>query len=429
MKTVVIADDLTGANDTGVQFATKGYSTSVLLNYDMTSQIDVEVVVYDTDSRSLAHDEAYKRVYNMCLRIKQDYHCDLIYKKVDSTLRGNIGAEMDAVYHAFRPDFIVFAPSFPQFGRTIEKGVIHVNDTPLNESNISNDPKNPMKLSYIPDIVKAQSIKFMKLIELVELRGDPDILRKKIASYREANIPYLLFDAQTIDDIARIVSIMNSTDHRIVWSGSAALAKELASINTTREKSEEKLILVEGPACIVIGSINSQSHLQLDRVLQDPNVIGFKINPTELLINHPQEKNRILEQVSHIFTIASKDIVLYLSSETSDVEKAKRVGESLGLSANEISNLISQRLGEISTEMIKIYDLRKLVLAGGDTAKQVCISLGAQEIELIGEVETGVPIGRVANEKDMFIISKAGGLGTLNVLKNALKVFRGVMAI
>ena len=62
MKFAIIADDLTGANDTGVQFARRGLVTSVLLQPDQKLAEDLDVVVIDTDSRSLSQEEAYRKV-------------------------------------------------------------------------------------------------------------------------------------------------------------------------------------------------------------------------------------------------------------------------------------------------------------------------------------------------------------------------------
>lgn len=62
MKLAIIADDLTGANDSGVQLARHGLKTSVLFDMDEDHITKYDAVVFDTDSRSIAAEKAYERV-------------------------------------------------------------------------------------------------------------------------------------------------------------------------------------------------------------------------------------------------------------------------------------------------------------------------------------------------------------------------------
>ena len=97
IKLAAIADDLTGANDTALQFAKRNIKSCVKINFandDFTQ--DKDVIVIDSDSRDLNANEAYEKVHDICSAIKQ-YDIRCIYKKIDSTLRGNIGAEIKAV--------------------------------------------------------------------------------------------------------------------------------------------------------------------------------------------------------------------------------------------------------------------------------------------------------------------------------------------
>ncbi|MBW7460650.1 four-carbon acid sugar kinase family protein, partial [Paenibacillus sepulcri] len=121
MEFAMIADDLTGANDSGVQLAASGYSASVLFRLDEEAPGSVDAVVLNTDSRADSPQTAYAKVRNAADYVSR-LSAGIVYKKLDSTLRGNIGAELDAVYDAFKPDFIVLAPAYPGNGRTTENG-------------------------------------------------------------------------------------------------------------------------------------------------------------------------------------------------------------------------------------------------------------------------------------------------------------------
>ena len=114
---LIIADDFTGALDTGVQFAARGIRTQVVLDteIDFASQ-NAEVLVIDTETRHLPADKAYDIVYQLTKRcLKTDIH--YIYKKTDSALRGNIGAELAALLDASGCRQLPFLPAFPQLNR------------------------------------------------------------------------------------------------------------------------------------------------------------------------------------------------------------------------------------------------------------------------------------------------------------------------
>ena len=93
---MVLADDLTGACDTAVKFASGDGSVRLVLS-DLRSAAaesgPTGVLAYSTESRALASVEAYRRTRDAA----QATGCRPIYKKVDSTLRGNVGAEIDAL--------------------------------------------------------------------------------------------------------------------------------------------------------------------------------------------------------------------------------------------------------------------------------------------------------------------------------------------
>ncbi|MFB6198011.1 MAG: four-carbon acid sugar kinase family protein, partial [Halobacteriaceae archaeon] len=109
---LIIADDLTGAMDTGHQFAARGYRTT--LNTHLADQgPDTEVRIIDTDSRTTSPETAYKTVFS----VMQDTSAEIIYKKIDSTLRGNVATEAAAVLDNQNPEFAVVAPAFPAHNR------------------------------------------------------------------------------------------------------------------------------------------------------------------------------------------------------------------------------------------------------------------------------------------------------------------------
>ena len=101
-KLLVIADDFTGGLDTGVQFARQGITTRVMVNPDEAGdwwESDSQVLVAVTESRHLPPEAAYAVVFRIVAEAKRA-GISYIYKKTDSALRGNIGAELSAALAA-----------------------------------------------------------------------------------------------------------------------------------------------------------------------------------------------------------------------------------------------------------------------------------------------------------------------------------------
>ncbi|XEC95924.1 four-carbon acid sugar kinase family protein [Paenibacillus tarimensis] len=427
MKIAVIADDLTGAGDTGIQLGKKGMAVSVLLDIRQTASAAADAVVFDTDSRSVPKTEAYRRVQAVCSWIRQLQEIDLVYKKIDSTFRGNIGTEMDSVYDAFQPDFVVLAPSYPRFGRIVKNGQLFVHGIPLHETDTAKDPKNPVTLSSIPELVRQQTARRLAAIPLAALRGDREQMSRMLKLYKEEGTAYLLFDAENETDLKTIVSIFRREEYKVVWSGSAGLADALSGQwNSGSQGKNDVLSPAGGRVLTVVGSVSTCSRIQLERVLRRPDVHGIKMCSN--LILKDEERRKEMERIAGIAEAIplseQKHIVLYSSGSPHEVREAVDTGARLGMNAGEVSSSVSRALGEAAARIIAAQRLRNLVLTGGDTARQVLLQLGASEIELIDEVEPGIPVGRLSGEDSCFVITKAGGFGNDDSLNNAIDILK-----
>ena len=159
IKLFIIADDFTGALDTGVQLASAGANVLVRMDYNFNlAELpeDVEVVVVNTESRHLGPGEAYDIVYDVVERAVR-HGVPHIYKKTDSGLRGNIGAELSAALDASGRSELDFVPAFPQMNRLTIAGVQYIDGIPVAKSVFGTDPFNPVKHSALEDIIGYQS--------------------------------------------------------------------------------------------------------------------------------------------------------------------------------------------------------------------------------------------------------------------------------
>ncbi|BDG49072.1 four-carbon acid sugar kinase family protein [Parageobacillus sp. KH3-4] len=430
-KLAIIADDLTGASDSGVQFARKGLVTQVLFDLTgLSGEREVEVIVVDTDSRALPALDAYQKVQDAAKTL-QEMGFNQLYKKIDSTLRGNIGAEIDAIYDAIKPTFMIIAPGYPKNGRTIYKGYHFLHDTLLHETELSRDPKCPIKESYVPRLIAKQTDRPIGLIDYQTLRLGFDKVKEQLDRYRANGIPYIIFDSLSEEDLQRIVRYVCRINEKVVWVGSAGLANYLPEAEAYRLQKSKKAAMIEPnerPILLVVGSVSQVSRRQLDRALSLKNVKGIQVDSVKLVSDN-QSRYEEMEKAFHQAENWAKQgyhIALYSSASPNEIKQVQAIGEANGWSTIEISNFIAQNLGEISATLINKGYFGAMILTGGDTAKYVCNNIGATGFELLDEVEPGVPIAKLIHESKMYTVTKAGAFGSENTFIQAIHQLQGV---
>jgi uncharacterized protein YgbK (DUF1537 family) len=145
---LAIADDLTGALEVGAKFSGCGLPSAVAAPGSVPPE--APVVVIDTETRHLSGREAEQVVYE-----RATYAARILYKKTDSTLRGNIAAELRALQRRYGPSRIAYVGAYPALGRTVRGGVLYVDGVPVSDTGFGRDPLNPVLDSRIRTVVDA----------------------------------------------------------------------------------------------------------------------------------------------------------------------------------------------------------------------------------------------------------------------------------
>lgn len=424
MRISVISDDLTGASDCGGQLVRFGLKVSVVVQEHSEKNNDYDAVIYNTDSRSVTGVEAYERVKKVCDTIKSGF-VDMVYKKIDSTMRGNIGVEINAIYDAFSPDFVIIAPAFPVNGRKVVNGIHYLNSVKLENTEVAKDPKTPVRDSEIKRLIENQSKRKVEHISFQEIHQGYDKIVEKLVSFKKNQVSYITVDSVLESDLEKLVELIHKTDFSVVWVGSAGLMKYLPEIYGMKQIPKAlPLPIHREPVLLVVGSVSETGRTQLQHLLKYSDTVGLEMNSAKVLQDEnlkETELMRILSEAKEAI-LQRKNVVLYSSNNVNETHK---IGESLGYDAVKISNIISMRLGEFAKEMIHNHDLRYLFLTGGDTAQQVFLQLNANEFILRDEVESGVPLGRVYTDREFFIVTKAGNFGSKEVMLKALHKLHG----
>ena len=200
---LVIADDLTGACDSAVHFAAAGLRTVATLAGKRAPD-GAEVVAFSTESRDVDFVEAARRLEALSAKA---HRSGVIFKKIDSTLRGNSGAEIVAAVDVFACEAAVVNPAFPAMGRVVENGCLRVT---------TDATFQPVEIGGWLRAHGAEACRH------VEPGG--------IAAALDAGVRFVSLDAVCQEDLVRVAAEAMAVRRRILWAGSAGLAAALASI-------------------------------------------------------------------------------------------------------------------------------------------------------------------------------------------------------
>ncbi|MDF2814866.1 MAG: hypothetical protein K0Q81_1066 [Paenibacillus sp.] len=426
----IIADDLTGASDSGVQFARKGLDTQVVfdLKHFSTDIQDIHTVVLDTDSRSVPSQTAFEKALQAAIVVHKAGFKH-VYKKMDSTLRGNLGSELDAVLDTIQVDFAVVAPAFPKIGRTTSNGVHYLNGVPIDQTEIARDPKSPVKESDLVKLFTSQSKRKVGLIPLDILHAGKEQVINKIEALLQDHMEIIVFDAMMEEDMQQIAEIIAGSDYRVLWAGSAGLADYLpAALSFPVSNSKPQALPVSNkPVLLVAGSISKVTRNQVSIYNEDPLVRAVELDTVKMITSDEgsiQETERCRNELLAAIA-AGSDASLYASSSPEQVQSSKDAGAVRGIDPTEVSNRIANILGEIASGLIQQVELQGVILTGGDTAKAVCRHLGVSGIQLIREIEPGIPLGKLVGNTSLWVVTKAGAFGNDNSLSHAKQALKG----
>lgn len=424
IKLAVIADDLTGANDTAVQFAKHHIRSCVKMDFDQEAlnQEDNDVVVIDTDSRDIAADLANRRVREVCELLKSNGVVN-IYKKVDSTLRGNLGAEIEAVAEVFSSEVVIIAPAFPSNRRTTIGGYHLLDCIPIELTEIAYAPKSPVKESRVVELLKKQTGAKIGLIPLYIIIKGEAAIKAAIKRHLAERTKWLVFDTATDEDLRAIVNAARGYK-KILWVGSAGLADCLPQVYEWSPYHADEVEDKNGKVLIISGSVSKITQRQIAEVLTLDNVGLVKLDIAAMFDNREAEVSRCVTSVKE-FAEQDKHVVLAGCIGDEDVEAAIKSGGIHGMGNAEVSERMACVLAEISKALTDVK-WAGMVLTGGDTAIHVCRALAAGAIDVLAEVAVGIPLGRLRGGvcNGLRVITKAGAFGEKDSFVRAIQAIQ-----
>lgn len=418
----VIADDLTGAGDTGVQFAQAGLQTRALMgDWSGPSAQGADLVVINTESRALSSEAAYEAVSRAASRLRS-VGARPVYKKIDSTMRGPVGAYVDAVLDVFEQPMAVVCPAFPDNGRVVVGGCLLVGGQPAARTPVGQDPVAPVRESSLPALLAAQSRRPVHHVGTDQLDRGAEALGRHLAGLSRNGDSIVVIDAISDNDLQAIVKATEPMRERVLLVGSAGLAQPLARELAAERQGVDDVQRQRG-ALVVVGSVNPVSREQMARLGEASGVEFVSLDVTALMQDDAAWQRSVDEARAAVRQAASagRIVVLTTPGERADIDAAQKAGVARGMSPGQVAARIAEALGSVAVAALDEAPMVGVVVTGGDTAQAMLDLLQADGIDLVSEVLPGIPFGRIhgGQRPGLQIVTKAGGFGGPDALLRA----------
>lgn len=418
VRLLVIADDLTGANDTGVKFAQQGFRTEILIHPDEEfASVDgsAEVCVADTESRHVSPEEAgarVERVARQALRLG----VRSFYKKTDSTLRGNVGAELAALMRATGVRVLPFVPAFPAAGRTTRGGRQYVHGRPIHETSYAADPRAPVRSSLVAEIIAGQT---SVAAVSATLRGT-----EAAPPWSDSAPCICAFDAETEDDLDRIAAYLAGKQMLACCGGAGGFAEHVAPRLRLSSRPVERPER-GGPILFVNGSLQDAALRQV-RCAMGAGVRCLGVPPEAVFAD-----DRVHGPAGDVVEAACEalrgghDVLLYTVIEADEQRRYRQHPEAR--TSADVPEAVAAALGALAGAIVcRAEGLGALAVFGGDTTVAVAHALDCTRMRPLVELWPGVveSLTRVGDRR-LTVITKSGGFGPDDVVTQLMRMYSG----
>ena len=374
---VVIADDISGSSEIGgIGLA---YGLKVELQRGFCSESEAELLIIDTDTRSLSHKKAGQVIRDVARNIKTSgLPIEWIYKKTDSVLRGPVGSELKALQDVMCVSRVLLVPANPSKGRIVRNGSYFINEKLLSETDFVNDPECPAITSIIlefPAFSGSSQIHLMKSNQVLSGEG------------------IIVGQAETTGDLSRWSEQM---DEQTIMAGAGEFFEAiLSNKRIIRKKMAEKPeFRLKNKALFVCGSSSDSSR----QALRKPDRLGVKVcRMPEGLFRTPQSGVKFFQQWSdEIIESFENGSGVIITIDREVVRDAEFAGKLRSVIA-QVVLAVSQRVS-----------LTEFFVEGGATASEIVDCFGWKRFEPCDQLCPGVVRMRVLESSNIYLTIKPG---------------------
>ena len=394
LEVMVIADDLTGAADTGVCFL--GGGPVKVVNLDHSSHSSDWGLAVDTGSRN-ATDEILPELMLKASALVKKGRPRIIYKKIDSCLRGQIGLELEILLANIGMTGALVAPAYPRLGRLTRNGLHYVGGSLVSESETARDPLRPVTDARLAAIIGRGCGLPVRPIGLDLIR---DGAAAVLAEIRSGEGIIWAADAETDADLDILATAGLAESRRLILSGSAGLAVAVSRCMGISPQKPEK-INAPRPTVFLAGSASTVLKEQIDYLAEKEGAQVLTLNPAELMAPASAAFGDLPGGPDN----PPRPLVINLPPP------------------NKVSPYSSQQIiaafGQAAARIVAARQPQSIFMSGGDTARATLNALGINGAWLKAEIEPGVVLLEAGS---LTIVTKSGGFGDRELLR---RLYRG----
>lgn len=421
----IVADDLTGANDTALQFFLKGCNTQIILdeNADYEHISLTQGWAISTESRNIPSDEARERVQKVCEIFSEKLNIEFYYKKIDSTLRGNIAVEILEMLDATGKECAVIAPAFPAEGRVTVGGYQLLRGIPIERTEMARDPHSPIYESYIPTILEQQLGKERRdLIGLIELQtvikgAGPIVMR--LNELIDEGKKLIVVDGVSSEDMGQIALASQKCTHEILPCGSAGFANALGNIWLGDLKNQHiQKTIPRMPKLILSGSATELTASQIKKLANDDDTTSYFVGlKTGTVLNglSTEFTERILSNLKD-----DNIVCVHASSIIKELEEHPDILINASITKDALACIITDFLADLAKKIVCKKDVI-LITIGGETSYKCASATDSKSLHVVDAAAPSIPL--CINANGQWIVTKSGNLGISTTLVDIMKYF------
>ena len=402
---LILADDLTGAADAGAACVARGRSVVVGLGHGIDGS-GADIVAIDAGTRAMDADGAASAVGRLVAAAPADL---LLFKKIDSTLRGHLAVELAAALTVRRriaagATTILLAPAFPATGRTVVGGRPFVAGVPLEQTEVWRN-EHGEKPACLVDMLATAGLA-AAVVDLKAVRGPS--LRQVLMETRE-HADVLICDAEIDADLALIAAASIELSASLVFAGSGGLVGHLAaSLGLRNSLSTDPPAATPGPLLFVIGSMSSQAREQAIALEAAGDIQRLSIPLTTLIAARRSPRWQVWsKRLDEALAVGRDAMVLPEADSGYDPRHAGPLRD--GLAA--LAAASAHRIGGLFS-------------TGGDTARAVLDGLGVTGLDLLRELAPGVALSVARGPRPFGVVTKAGAFGRPSTMLDCRRALR-----
>jgi uncharacterized protein YgbK (DUF1537 family) len=403
----VIGSDINGVITTVSQFANCGARVTLYLGD--TDVGDCDVVGFTTNSKHLSARHAYGKTRD-AIRRCQGRH---IYTQEDSSLKGNLPANIQAAIDELNPRKILICLSSPEKRRHVQGGVVHIEGVPADQTALYNDPLSPVKEAHIPTLLyKNIGIK-SKVLGFDIIDKGPETILRHIMDSSERIIVLDALEPQHFRNIAEAIQLGGDECFACIANN---LCGELPFSHGYSRENVKAIESLENnkPVLVVIGSYDPIAGMQLRKASEENGLPVISLKTTGLL-SLKERESRIREYCDEVMATLKTGNNCAITSNSSKF-------------IPQLKYKMAYLLAEIAAEVLQHCDLGALLNSGSDTNYAVCDILQVKKIEILGSIRTNTSttISRLhmGNGKLLYIGSRGGAVGGPDEISKTLQILR-----